>query len=138
MLLDFGFARHARYPDLLAEERQFAAASSAYVSPEQLQGDRSDPRSDLFALGVILYELAIGKQPFGEPQTYTGMRDRLWRSPAPPRAANPSVPPWLQEVILRCLEPAAATRYQSAAHIAFDFRHPQQVALAIDRAGPMA
>ncbi len=65
--------RHARYPDLLAEERHFAAGSSAYVSREQLQGNRSD----LFALGVLLYELATGKQPFGDPQTYAGMRDRL-------------------------------------------------------------
>ncbi|HTR58735.1 MAG TPA: bifunctional serine/threonine-protein kinase/universal stress protein [Casimicrobiaceae bacterium] len=128
VLLDFGFARHARYPDLLAEEKHFAAGSSAYVSPEQLQGDRSDKRSDLFALGVLLYELATGRQPFGEPQTYAGMRDRLWRAPAPPRAVNADVPPWLQEVILRCLEPAAGARYQSAAHVAFDLRHPEQVA----------
>jgi eukaryotic-like serine/threonine-protein kinase len=130
VLLDFGFARHARYPDLLAEERHFAAGSSAYVSPEQLQGDRSDARSDLFALGVLLYELATGKQPFGDPQTYAGMRDRLWRAPAPPRALTTDVPPWLQEIILRCLEPAAGARYQSAAHIAFDLRHPEQVALS--------
>ena len=123
VLLDFGFARHARYPDLLAEERHFAAGSAAYVSPEQLQGDRSDVRSDLFALGVLLYELATGKQPFGEPQTYAGMRDRLWRAPAPPRAINASVPPWLQGIILRCLEPVPDARYQSAAHIAFDLRH---------------
>ena len=129
VLLDFGFARHARYPDLLAEEREFAAGSSAYVSPEQLQGSRSDERSDLFALGVVLYELATGKQPFGDPQTQAGMRDRLWRLPEPPRAVNAQVPPWLQEVILRCLEPVAEARYQSAAHIAFDLRHPQQVAL---------
>ena len=134
VLLDFGFARHARYPDLLAESKDFAAGSAAYVSPEQLQNDRSDPRSDLFALGVLLYELATGKQPFGEPQTYAGMRDRLWREPVPPRALNERVPASLQEIILRCLEQAAAARYQSAAHIAFDLRHPEQVALS-ERAG---
>jgi nucleotide-binding universal stress UspA family protein len=129
VLLDFGFARHARYPDLLAEEKEFAAGSASYVSPEQLQHDRSDPRSDLFALGVLLYELATGAQPFGQPETAAGMRDRLWRRPAPPRALNPDVPPWLQEIVLRCIEPAAGARYQSAAHIAFDLRHPEQVAL---------
>ena len=105
VLLDFGFAHHARYPDLLGEEQQFAAGSAAYVSPEQLQDDRSDARSDLFALGVLLYELATGRQPFGEPETLAGMRDRLWREPAPPRAVNARVPPWLQEIILHCLEP---------------------------------
>jgi eukaryotic-like serine/threonine-protein kinase len=130
VLLDFGFARHARYPDLLAEEKEFAAGSAAYVSPEQLQHDRSDPRSDLFALGVLLYELATGAQPFGQPETGAGMRDRLWRRPTPPRALNPAVPPWMQEIVLRCLEPVAAARYQSASHIAFDLRHPEQVALS--------
>ena len=130
VLLDFGFAQHARYPDLLAEEKQFAAGSAPYVSPEQLQHDRSDPRSDLFALGVLLYELATGAQPFGQPETVAGMRDRLWRRPMPPRALNPDVPPWLQEIVLRCLEPAADARYQSASHIAFDLRHPEQVALS--------
>ena len=130
VLLDFGFARHARYPDLLAEEKEFAAGSAAYVSPEQLQHDRSDPRSDLFALGVVPYELVTGVQPFGQPETFAGMRDRIWRRPAPPRALNPDVPPWLQEIVLRCLEPAADARYQSAAHIAFDLRHPEQIALS--------
>jgi serine/threonine protein kinase len=108
VLLDFGFARHAHYPDLLGEEQHFAAGSAAYVSPEQLQDDRSDSRSDLYALGVLLYELATGRQPFGEPETLTGMRDRLWREPVPPRAINPVVPPWLQEAILHCLEHDAA------------------------------
>jgi eukaryotic-like serine/threonine-protein kinase len=130
VLLDFGFARHARYPDLLAEEKEFAAGSAAYVSPEQLQHDRSDRRSDLFALGVLLYELTTGSQPFGQPETAAGMRDRLWRSSAPPRALKSDVPPWLQEIVLRCLEPSADARYQSAAHIAFDLRHPEQVALS--------
>jgi len=130
VLLDFGFARHAHYPDLLGEEKHFAAGSAAYVSPEQLQDDRSDPRSDLYALGVMLYELATGEQPFGEPQTLAGMRDRLWRDAVPPRAINKDVPPSLQDVILRCLEQDPTARYQSAAHIALDLRHPDQMVLS--------
>jgi nucleotide-binding universal stress UspA family protein len=129
VLLDFGFAHHARYPDLLAEERHFAAGSAAYVSPEQLQGERADPRSDLFALGALLYELVAGEPPFGEPQTFGGMRDRLWRDPVPLRARRADCPPWLQEVILHLLEVDAAQRYATAAHAAFDLRHPEQVAL---------
>ena len=100
------------------------------MSPEQLQDERSDSRSDLYALGVLLYELATGEQPFGEPQTLAGMRDRLWREPVPPRAINPEVPPWLQDIILHCLENDAAARYQSAAHIALDLRHPDQLVLS--------
>jgi nucleotide-binding universal stress UspA family protein len=129
VLLDFGFSRHARLPDLLAEEQAFAAGSAAYVSPEQLAGNRSDPRSDVFALGVLLYELATGEPPFGEPSTYGGLRDRLWRLPVPPRRLAPSMPPWLQEVILHCLEASADRRAPTAAHVAFDLRHPGEVEL---------
>jgi len=129
VILDFGYAHHARYPDLLAEERHFAAGSAPYVSPEQLAGRRGDPRSDLFALGALLYELTVGEPPFGEPETYAGMRDRLWRAPVPPRALQPAVSPWLQEIVLHLLEVDAAKRYATAAHVAFDLRHPEQVAL---------
>jgi eukaryotic-like serine/threonine-protein kinase len=75
----------------------------------------------------MLYQLATGELPFGEPQTEGGMRQRLWMDPAPPRKLQPSLPEWLQEVILRCLAPEAAKRYPSAAHLAFDLRHPEQV-----------
>ncbi|HTS21631.1 MAG TPA: bifunctional serine/threonine-protein kinase/universal stress protein [Casimicrobiaceae bacterium] len=128
VLIDFGIAFHAHFPDLLAEEQRFAAGSAPYISPEQVQRMRSDPRSDIFALGVILYEMATGELPFGEPSTMAGLRDRLWLDPVPPRVHAPDIPPWLQEIILRCLEPRPERRYQSAAHIAFDLRHPEQVA----------
>jgi serine/threonine protein kinase len=129
VLIDFGIAYHAHFPDLLAEEQRFTAGSAPYISPEQVRGTRTDPRSDVFALGVILYEMATGELPFGVPLTIAGLRDRLWRDPVPPRARAPELPPWLQEIILRCLEPRAERRYQSAAHVAFDLRHPEQVPL---------
>ena len=128
-LIDFGLAYHANFPDLLAEEKRFAAGSGPYISPEQVLGARDDARSDLFALGVVLYELTTGELPFGVPATLAGLRDRLWLDPVPPAARRPGVPPWLQEVILRCLEADAAERYQSAAHVAFDLRHPDKVKL---------
>jgi serine/threonine protein kinase len=129
VLIDFGIAYHARFPDLLAEERRFAAGSAPYISPEQVLGARDDPRSDIFSLGAIIYEMATGKLPFGAPATMAGLRDRVWRDPVPPRALSPDLPPLLQEIILRCLEPLAEDRYQSAAHVAFDLRHPEQVPL---------
>ena len=128
-LIDFGLAHHAHYPDLLAEQRRFTAGSTPYVSPEQVLGTRSDPRSDLFSLGVLLYEMTTGELPFGTPQSIAGLRDRIWLDPSPPAKLRPDTPPWLQEIILRCLEPRARDRYQSAAHVSFDLRNPSQVLL---------
>jgi nucleotide-binding universal stress UspA family protein len=87
--------------------------------------------------------MATGKLPFGVPSTMAGLRDRLWMDPVPPRVRSREVPPWLQEIILRCLEPSAKDRYQSAAHLAFDLRHPEQIVLTArarksDRAGFLA
>ncbi len=127
VLLDFGLSWHGHYPDLLAAEMRPAVGSPAWMAPEQVVGMRGDPRSDIFAIGVMLYELATGRLPFGAPATRGGLRQRLWMDPAPPRALNPEVPPWLQEVILHCLDPAAAVRPASAAHLAFDLGHPHQV-----------
>ncbi len=127
VLLDFGLSWHAHYPDLLAEELRKAVGSPVWMAPEQVVGVRGDPRSDVFALGVMLYELATGELPFGDPQTTGGLRQRLWMDPVPPRRLRPDLPDWLQEIILRCLEPAAARRYPSAAHLAFDLGHPDQV-----------
>jgi nucleotide-binding universal stress UspA family protein len=129
VLIDFGLSRHDQLPDLIKEEAEGPVGTGAYVAPEQVLGDRSDPRSDLFALGVILYFLATGERPFGEPQRADNWRQRLWRDPVPPRGRNPAVPPWLQEVILRCLEVDAENRYATAAQLAFDLQHPDQVVL---------
>lgn len=129
VLLDFGLSCHAHYPDLLAEQLRKAVGSPAWIAPEQIVGVRGDPRSDIFAMGVMLYELATGELPFGEPRTNGGIRQRLWMDPPPPRKLKPELPEWLQEVILRCLEPEAAKRYPSAAHLAFDLRNPQQVTI---------
>ena len=129
VLLDFGLSCHAHYPDLLAEEMRKAMGSPTWIAPEQVVGVRGDLRSDIFAIGVMLYEMATGELPFGSPTTDGGLRQRLWMTPAPPRQHRPDLPEWLQEVILRCLEPEAAQRYPSAAHLAFDLANPEQVPL---------
>jgi eukaryotic-like serine/threonine-protein kinase len=127
VLLDFGLSSHAHYPDLLAEEMRKAVGSPTWISPEQVVGVRGDPRSDVFALGVILYEMCTGELPFGSPATAAGMRQRLWMQPRPLRQRRADIPAWLQEIILKCLEPHADHRYPSAAHVAFDLTHPTQV-----------
>jgi len=127
VLIDFGLARHAELPDLGAEEFPAPVGTGAYISPEQLAGVRSDPRSDVYALGVIAYQLATGEKPFGDPTTRFAMRRRLYFDPIPPRAANPAVPEWLQEVILRCLEIEPQDRYATAAQLGHDLAFPDQV-----------
>lgn len=134
VLIDYGLARHDNMPDLLAEEFRLPMGTGPYISPEQVLHIRNDPRSDLFALGVLLYHLATGQRPLGNPDTVRGLRRRLWRDPIPPRAHNPRIPAWLQEVILHCLEIDPAARYASAAQLAFDLQHPDQVRLT-ERAG---
>lgn len=130
VLIDFGLSRHDQLPDLVQEEAEGPAGTGAYIAPEQILGDRGDPRSDLFALGVILYFLATGERPFGEPERAENWRRRLWRDPVPPRGRVASIPAWLQEIILRCLEVRPDARYATAAQLAFDLQHPDQVTLS--------
>jgi serine/threonine protein kinase len=129
VLIDFGLSHHEQLPDLVGEEFDDPVGTGPYVAPEQVLRDRGDPRSDLFALGVILYFLATGERPFGEPQTAGEWKRRMWRDPFPPRHWNKQIPGWLQEIILRCLEADPNARYQSAAQLAFDLQHPETVAL---------
>jgi len=116
-------------PDLLEAEFRLPMGTAPYISPEQVRQNRGDPRSDIFSLGVLLYHLATGERPFGLPQSRQALRTRLWRDPVPPRKIRPDIPPWLQEIILRCVEPNPAKRYQTAARLAFNLQHPDAVKL---------
>src|SRR5438034_4338775 len=129
VLIDFGLAHHSHFPDLLAEELRIPLGNWVYMAPEQVLGVRCDPRSDIYALGAILYELATGRLPFGRPRTVAELRRRFYRDPIPPRALVPATPAWLQEVILRCLEVDARERYASAGEVALALATPDQVAL---------
>lgn len=129
ILIDFGLARHDRLPDLLAEEFRLPMGTGPYISPEQVRQVRSEPRSDLFALGAVLYHLTTAERAFGNPTTVRGLRRRLYRDPIPPRARTPTCPPWLQEVILHSLEVDPRNRYDTAAQVAFELQHPDQIVL---------
>jgi serine/threonine protein kinase len=129
VLIDYGLAHHRELPDLMQEEFRLPYGTAPYMAPEQVMGIRSDPRSDLFALGALMYFFATGTRPFGDPQKLKGLKQRLWRDPVPPRKLNPALPPWFQEIVLRCLEVKAGRRYPTAAQLAHDLRHPEQVTL---------
>lgn len=131
VLIDFGLSYHDELPDLMGEEFRLPYGTAPYMAPEQVLGHRRDPRSDQFALGVLMYFFLTGVRPFGDPQRLAGLKRRLWRDPAPPRRLRPDCPPWLQEVILRCLEVHPAWRYPTAAHLALALRHPDLVKLTV-------
>jgi eukaryotic-like serine/threonine-protein kinase len=129
VLIDYGLSHHNQLPDLLQEEFRVPYGTAPYMAPERLSGVRDDPRSDLFSLGVLLYFFTTGERPFGEGETMRAVRRRLWRDPYPPRQLKPDYPPWLQEIVLRCLEIEPVWRYPTAAQLAFDLGHPDQVKL---------
>ena len=129
VLIDFGLSHHNHLPDLLQEEFRLPYGKAPYMAPERLLGVRDDPRSDLFSLGVLLYFFTTGERPFGESETLRGMRRRLWRDPYPPRQLRDDYPPWLQEIVLRCLEIEPAWRHPTASQLAFELGHPDQIKL---------
>ena len=128
-LIDFGLAHHDQLPDLLDEEFRVPWGTPPYMAPEQVLGVRWEARSDIFSLGVLLYFFSTGVRPFGDPRGKRRMHRRLWRDPVPPRRRRTDMPPWLQEIILRCLEVAPGQRHPTAAQLAFDLLHPDQVKL---------
>jgi len=129
VLIDYGLSRHDKLPDLLDEEFRLPLGTGPYISPEQVLGVRNEPRSDLFALGVLLYHLATGQRPYGHPTTISGLKKRLYRDPIPPRSHNIAIPKWFQEIILRCLEVDPKDRFDTAAQLAFLLQHPAQLTL---------
>jgi eukaryotic-like serine/threonine-protein kinase len=129
VLIDYGLSHHNQLPDLLQEEFRLPYGTAPYMAPERLLGVRDDPRSDIFSLGVLLYFFTTGVRPFGETESLRGMKRRLWRDPQPPRKLKADYPPWLQEIVLRCLEIEPVWRYPTAFQLAFDLGNPEQVKL---------
>ena len=131
VLIDFGLSHHRQLPDLMSEDFRLPYGTAPYMAPEQILGHRGDLRSDLFALGVLLYFFTTGVRPFGDPQRLSGLKRRLWRDPVPPRKLRADCPPWLQEIILHCLEVNPAWRYPSASQLAFELQNSDQVNLTV-------
>lgn len=126
VLIDFGLAHHAQLPDLHDAAFGEEEGTTPYISPEQLHHVRSDSRSDIYAIGAILYQLATGQYPFGRPNLLS-LAKRLVQPPLPPRYHRPELPAWLQEIILRCLEIRPERRFATAKEIAYLLAHPETV-----------
>ena len=104
-----------------------------YMSPEQVEGDPADQRSDIYAYGLILYEMVTGDVPFTGETTLKLMYQRIQQIPKSPKIANPQLPDWFAGVVMKCLERDPATRYQSATEILADLQG-QQASVVIPKA----
>jgi serine/threonine-protein kinase len=129
-LIDFGIAANAGSRRLTFANFSQSMGTPDYISPEQVRGKRGDARSDIYALGVMLYEMLTGKVPFSGPNPFAVMNDRLLNQPVPPRELEPSITPQIQEILYRALERDPKNRYASAREFAHDLRHQEEVGLA--------
>ncbi len=129
-LIDFGIASDSAARRLTYANFTATLGTPDYIAPEQVKGKRGDGRSDIYAVGVILYEMLTGKLPFSGPSALAVMNDRLLNHPLPPSVANPEISPQLQEILYRALEREPKNRYGSAHDFLWDIQHVEEVGVA--------
>jgi serine/threonine protein kinase len=126
-IIDFGIASDAASRRLTYANFTPTLGTPDYISPELVKGKRGDGRSDIYAVGVMLYEMLTGKLPFSGPSALAVMNDRVRNHPIPPRVADPTISPQLQEVLYRALERDPRNRYARAQEFQHDLEHLDQV-----------
>jgi serine/threonine-protein kinase len=129
-LIDFGIAGKAGARRLTFGKLSHVMGTPDYISPEQVKGKRGDGRSDIYSLGVMLYEMLTGKTPFVGNNPFLIMNDRLLNNPIPPREHNPAISKEIQEVIYRAMEREPQDRYSTANEFAWDLEHLNEVEVA--------
>jgi len=119
---DFGLAKSFEEGAIGMTRTGAFLGTPRYMSPEQVEGKPADQRSDLYAYGLILYEMVAGDVPFTGETTLKVMYQRIQEKPKSPKLVNPALPNWLVRIIMRCLERDPADRYQSAYEILADLQ----------------
>ncbi len=132
-LVDFGSAMKEESRRLTFAGPVPMLGTPDYVSPEQVKGHRGDQRSDIYAVGVMLYEMLTGRPPFTGSNPLAKMNERLLTDATPARQLNPEISPQLQEILFRALEREPHNRYATAGEMAWELEHQEQVGVA-DRA----
>jgi serine/threonine-protein kinase len=126
-IIDFGISANIGSRRITFAKLSDTMGTPDYISPEQVQGGRGDARSDVYAVGVMLYEMLTGSVPFTGANAFVIMNNRLLNDPVPPRELNPDITPQMQEVLYRALERNPKNRYRTARDFAFDLEHLDQV-----------
>lgn len=126
-LIDFGIAMKEDARRLTFVNLSNILGTPDYISPEQVKGGRGDQRSDIYALGIMLYEMLTGTVPFVGSNPLAVMNERLINAPIAPRGFNPEISPELQEVVYRALERDPRHRYATAHEMIWDLEHQEQV-----------
>jgi serine/threonine-protein kinase len=120
-LMDFGLARPVHRMTPGQTQAGWIVGTPHYMAPEQLQGTEPDRRADVYACGVVLYEVFTGALPFGGSNPMEIIMQHLQQPPTPARTYWPEIPAWLDQVIATCLEKDPARRFPSAAELAGQF-----------------
>jgi eukaryotic-like serine/threonine-protein kinase len=122
---DFGLAKSLEAGAAMMTRAGELLGTPRYMSPEQVEGKPTDHRTDLYALGLIIYEMLTGDTPFAGTSTFQMMYQRVQEEPKSPKLLNPDLPDRLVRVILRCLARDPERRYQSAQEISRDLDAPR-------------
>jgi serine/threonine-protein kinase len=126
-IIDFGIAMKEDARRITQVGLTPALGTPDYISPEQVKGQRGDQRSDVYALGAILYEMLTGQPPFTGPNPLAVMNERLLIDPAPARELNAEISPALEEILFRALARDPRHRYSTAAEMAWELEHQELV-----------
>jgi serine/threonine-protein kinase len=126
-LIDFGIAMKEDARRLTFANLSPTLGTPDYIAPEQVKGQRGDQRSDIYALGIMLYEMLTGQVPFSGPNPFAVMNERVLNDPEPAPSLNREVTPELQEILNRALERDPRHRYATASEMAWDLEHPDQL-----------
>ena len=136
-LIDFGISAGEGMRRLTFSKLSNAMGTPDYISPEQIKRRRNDGRTDVYALGVILFEMLTGHTPFNGPNPFAVMNDRLVNDPPSAREINPEISAQMEKILYRAMEREPENRFSGARQFAEALAHPECIE-ATDRSARKA